>query len=89
MLLENDRVRVFETLLAPGERSERPTPIDTAVYVIDGGPLRTTWASSKDGELAHDETRPSASGVWLAGGKQHRVENRGPSAYRELSVELK
>jgi len=89
MLLENDRVRVFETVLAPGEQSERRTPIDTAVYVIDGGPVRATQKDSERGEVTHDDVRPSASGVWLAGGQQHRVENRGPTAYHELSVELK
>ena len=89
MLLENDRVRVFETVLAPGEQTERPTPLDTAIYVVEGGPVRATQTSSVDGEVARDEVRPSASGVWLDGGQRHRVENRGTTAYRELRVELK
>jgi hypothetical protein len=89
MLLENDRVRVFETALAPGERSEPRRRLDTAVYVIDGSHVRI---SSPDG----DRTTPvdafewsSVSGHWLPAAEEHLVENVGARPYREISVELK
>ena len=39
-LLENDRLRVWQTTLAPGACDELRPHADTAVYVIDGARLR-------------------------------------------------
>lgn len=89
MLLENDRVRVFETMLSPGESSMRRTRLDTAIYVIDGGHVRISREGLVDGPLPNDEVRSKVSGHWLGGSEGHRIENLGPDSYRELSVELK
>jgi len=83
MLLENDRVRVFETALAPGERTEARDRLDTAVYVIDGGSVRDSCGG------ARKETRESTSGHWLPAASSCVLENVGPERYREISVELK
>jgi len=84
MLLENDRVRVFETLLEPGERTEPRNRLDTAVYVIDGGSLCVHNSSN-----ALEEARESTSGHWLPATEAYVLENVGSAAYREISVELK
>ncbi len=85
MLLENDRVRVFETTLAPGERTELRDRRDTAVYVIDGGRVRVHEEES----VTRDEKRESTSGLWLPAARAYALENAGPGHYREVSVELK
>lgn len=89
LLLENDRVRVFETALAQGERSEPRSRLDTAVYVIDGGHVRIHQEYRGRTQVAEDPDRKSVSGHWLAAAEGHVVENIGVGRYRELSVELK
>jgi len=89
MLLENDRVRVFETALDPGERSAARKRLDAAIYVIDGGRLRIREAGSSGKASSREETRESVSGCWLAAADEFALENIGTSRYRELAVELK
>ena len=89
MLLENDRVRVFETALAPGERSDPRRTLDMAVYVIDGARVRLQREVDGQGEVSEEDTRESASGHWLPAAERHSIENVGREPYRELSVELK
>jgi hypothetical protein len=88
-LLENDRVRVYETVLQPGEADElRPHP-DTAVYVIDGATLQIV--EEDDARATHERTESlaAASGHWRPGGGRRQLVNVGTTPYRELSVELK
>lgn len=89
MLLENDRVRVFETALAPGARTESRRRLDTAVYVIDGGRVRVQDVSDGRPAPARDEERESTSGHWLPAAEGYVLENVGDGRYREISVELK
>jgi len=89
MLLENDRARVFETALDPGERSTARKRLDTAVYVIDGGHVRIRESGSSGEATSREETRESVSGCWLRGADDFVLENIGTTPYRELSVELK
>lgn len=90
MLLENDRVRVFETSLMPGERSLPRKRLDMAVYVIDEGTVRIHADSSAGGtSKAEEEKRQSVAGRWLPAASGHAIENIGKSIYREISVELK
>jgi hypothetical protein len=89
MLLENDRVRVFETALAPGERSEPRRRLDTAVYVIDGGHIRVHQNISGRPSEFEDHVRERVSGHWLPAAEDHVIENVGAAPYRELSVEIK
>ena len=85
MLLENDRLRVFETALAPGERTEARDRSGTAIYVIDGGLVRVHQADA----VPCDEERDDASGHWLHAAGDYALENVGRGRYREISVELK
>ena len=89
LLLENDRVRVFETLLAPGARSEARRRLDSAVYVIDGSSIRVGQGQSGQDVREVECERASVSGHWLPAAERHVVENLGSTVYRELSVELK
>lgn len=89
MLLENDRVRVYETALAPGERSMARKRLDSAVYVIDGGRVRIHEASSGREATSREETRETVSGYWMRGADGFVLENIGTTRYRDLCVELK
>ena len=87
MLLENDRVRVFETCLAPGESSDPRKRLDAAVYVIDGSRVRIQ-TGAPDG-APREEARSEVSAYWLPAAQGYVIENVGETTYRELSVELK
>jgi len=83
LVLENDRLRCWETFLLPGQSDEARVRADSACYVVDGGRVQCG-----DGPV---EEHPSTSGYWRAaavGGKTALV-NTGDTPYREISVELK
>ncbi len=88
MLLENDRVRVRETALAPGERTQSLPHLDSAVYVIDGGRVRIAEESEEGKRREIELVRPSVSGHWLRAARRG-IANVGTTPYRQLSVELK
>jgi len=87
-LLENDRLRVWQTALAPGASDGPRQRLDTAVYVIDGSRLRIL-EEGPAGTRTREEERASASGLWLPGGVRRQLTNLGSAPYRELEVELK
>ncbi len=90
LLFENDRVRVFETALAPGEGDDARVRGDCAGYVITGGRVRSVAADGDGTEPAvSEEERPSVSPYWISSGERTRLINIGATAYRELAVELK
>ena len=79
-LLENDRMTVSYTAIAPGGDAVLGAQRESAVCVIDGGELR--------GERGDVTTVAARTGSWRGAGQQ-RVVNVGSTTYRELSVELK
>jgi hypothetical protein len=81
LLLENDRLRVYETALAPGASDEARVRAETAIYVVDGGRVR----------LDAVEERPSISGYWISADSAEPTSlvNVGDTPYRELAVQLK
>ena len=89
LLLENDRVRVFETALAPGEQTESRRRLDMAVFVIDGARIRVDQWNGKSMSRGIDEERESVRGLWFPANDRFVLENTGSEHYRELSVELK
>ena len=92
VLLENDRVRVLDTRLGPGER----TPVHThaapaALYVM-------SWSDfirrDADGNVIVDSrdwpSRPApGEALWLPPLTPHSVENVGAAELRLIAVELK
>jgi quercetin dioxygenase-like cupin family protein len=92
ILLENDRVRVLDTRLAPGER----TPIHThassaALYVMSwSGFLRRDADGSVIVDSRSWERQPAmGEALWLPPLPPHSVENVGTSELRLIAVELK
>lgn len=92
LLLENDRVRVFETSLVPGAMTETRRRLDAATYVIDGSRVRVrrSGADNEDGaEDVVEVAREAVSGHWESAVAGFWLENVGDRVYRDLSVELK
>lgn len=92
ILLENDRVRVLDTRLGPGER----TPVHThrssaALYVMSWSDFLRRDA---EGNVIVDsrswERQPAVGeALWLPPLTPHSVENIGASELRLIAVELK
>jgi hypothetical protein len=89
LLFENDRVRVWEMRLAPGESSERHMHENDYLFV------QTTAAELT---LFPDDHEPETSEARAGGveyrevgqrGIVHRLQNTGDTEYREILVELK
>lgn len=88
-LLENDRVRVYETALEPGQGDEPREHLDSGVYVIDGGRIRIIEEDEKGNRRAVEQEHASVSGYFVPGGVHRQIINIGPARYRQLSVEVK
>jgi hypothetical protein len=89
MLLENDRVRVFETALAPGEKTDARRCLAAAIYVIEGSRVRVRGRLSGEPESVAEVDRAGVSGHWDSAAEELILENLGDRPYRELSVEVK
>ena len=92
VLLENDRVRVLDTRLAPGER----TPIHThassaALYVMSWSDFLRRDANGNIIVDSRSWDRQPAIGeaLWLPPLPPHSVENIGTRELRLIAVELK
>ena len=92
IMLENDSVRVLDTWIGPGERTEvHSHEWPSALYVL-------SWSDfvryDADGHVLVDSREmaspPTAGGVlWSAPLPPHYVENVGQGELRVIAVELK
>ena len=89
LLFENDRVRVWDLQLAPGESTGLHRHSNDFLYVVIGdGTLQTTFADGRrdapremcDGEVRYRE---------VAGESVHEAINVGDRPWRNIVVELK
>jgi quercetin dioxygenase-like cupin family protein len=92
LLLENDEIRVLDTLIGPGET----VPVHThrwpsVLYVLESADL-----VRRDGEgalltdsRAEDGPPPVGACVWAPAMPPHTVENVGDSPIHIVNVELK
>lgn len=89
-LLENSRVRILETTLAPGESTGMtPQADDAAVFVLRGAKVRVVEQDEK-GKRSSEDLRADNAALWQPGGGVSReVVNIGSSPYREVSVQVK
>jgi predicted metal-dependent enzyme (double-stranded beta helix superfamily) len=89
-ILDNARVRVSETTLAPGGQSGvRRWSHDTAVYVAEGGPVKIVASSDGADENAQEESLLAGLVLWLSKGTHRGLVNLGTQRYRQVAVELK
>jgi quercetin dioxygenase-like cupin family protein len=86
LVFENDRVKVWEFTLSPGESIEAHThQLDYFFYPVEGATLEVTRASGRV-----DRVTLEAGGVyWRPKGDTHAARNLGPGRYHEVLVELK
>jgi hypothetical protein len=88
-LLENSRVRIVETLLAPGQSTGMSKQADdAAVFVLSGSKVEVVEHNGKE-KRSIEESRADASAAWQAGGVSREVINIGTHPYRELSIQVK
>jgi hypothetical protein len=88
-LVENDRVRVFQTTLDPGRSADMRPTLDAAIYVIEGSRIAIDEEVDAGPQRTIEEDRLPTTGLWSPGGPRRQLRNVGPSRYRELRVELK
>jgi quercetin dioxygenase-like cupin family protein len=92
-ILDNPRVRVSETTLAPGGQSGlRRWSHDTAVYVAEGGPVKIVeLGDTTDGnnERTREESLSAGAVLWFRKGSHRGFVNAGTQRYRQIAVELK
>jgi beta-alanine degradation protein BauB len=84
VLLDNDRVRVLDVTLKPGEKSPEHTHPDMLIYAIQDGRVKFTYPDGRTEsvELEAGETMyvPSLT---------HAAENIGTKTLRALNIEFK
>jgi quercetin dioxygenase-like cupin family protein len=84
LLMENDRVRVFDARFKPGEKAALHSHPDHVVYVINGGKLKLTPSNGEPQEL----DIKAGQVLWMDA-TSHTAENLGKTDVHFLVVELK
>ena len=85
LLMENEKVRVLEIRLKPGEKAPMHNhPHDHVVYVINNAKFRLTFFDGKSGEF----DLKAGQTLWMEAGS-HATENTGTSEGHNLIVEVK
>ena len=82
--LENQRVRVLDVTLRPGEKEQMHSHPAYVVYVFEGGKIRNHMA---DGAVVEAEFKPGD--VFYREPLTHWAENIGKTTIRLVVVELK
>ena len=83
VLFENERVRVLDVRMAPGQSSAKHSHPDGVWYVL--APMKARFTSA-DGGAAEAEI--PAGAVWRPA-ETHAVDNIGTTDIRAIAVELK
>ncbi len=84
VLFENERARVLEVSMQPGERTEMHSHPDYIVYMFGEGKVRFTSASGETAELE----LPAGAVMWREA-EEHATENIGATEVRGIFFEPK
>jgi quercetin dioxygenase-like cupin family protein len=84
VLFENERVRILEVSMQPGDRSELHSHPDYFVYFLSGGKGKFTTPSGETEELEV----PAGASMWRDA-EEHKAVNVGDTAIRALFFEPK
>jgi beta-alanine degradation protein BauB len=82
--LENDRVRVLEAVLQPGDKEQLHSHPAYVFYVVEGGKMRS---HTVDGKVTESDLKPGQ--VFYRDPLTHWAENIGSTTVRVVLVELK
>ena len=83
LVMENDRVRVLDLFLKPGDKAAMHYHPDHVVYVLNGGKAKLTSSGKTDGM-----DMKSGQAIFLKA-LSHDAENTGKTDLHLLVVELK
>jgi quercetin dioxygenase-like cupin family protein len=84
ILLNNDKVRVLDVRLKPGDKSPMHSHPDRVSYILSGSTVKST---SKDGKTTEVKTKAGQC-VWH-NAESHAVENTGKTEVHVIEMELK
>jgi quercetin dioxygenase-like cupin family protein len=84
VLLENDRVRVLESKLKPGEVEGMHSHPEYIAYFLTPTTVKITTPDGKS-----SVKKPPAGKVLYGKGAKHRIENVGDTLQRVLVIEIK
>ena len=96
VVFENERVRVLEVTIKPGEKEPfHVHPMPSVMNIITGAKLRITEASLEDGkivigktiEVGKDDFQPPP--LWMPPQGLHSAENIGSATFHAYRIELK
>ncbi len=86
LLFENERVRVWEMRLEPGEASDlHHHDLPYLLCILEGTSIDADYAS---GETEHATVKPGHV-YYIEPGTTERAVNRGATRFREILIELK
>ncbi len=85
VLVDNERVRVLEYTLEPGEKEGWHTHPDIVLYVVEGGTIRADL--EEGGPMDFQEVVGEAK--YLEAGPKHTAHNIGDKRIRLLITEFK
>ena len=86
VLLENERVKIWEMQLEPGESSDlHQHTMDYVLCIVEGTSID---ADPPHGETFHGRVQPGQV-FYIKRGGIERAVNRGAARFREIIVELK
>jgi beta-alanine degradation protein BauB len=84
VLLENERVRVLDIRMKPGDHSPMHSHPNYLAYVLTDGKVRFTAPDGTSEEVEFKASQPT----WREA-ESHEVENIGSSELHLLNIELK
>ena len=85
LLMENEKVRVLDIRLKPGEKAPMHNhPSSHVVYVMNNAKFKLTFPDGKTGEF----DLKSGEALWMEAGS-HATENIGTTDGHNLVVEIK
>ena len=84
LIMENDRVRVFDARFKPGVKAAMHSHPDHVIYIVSGGKFKVTPLEGKPQEL----DLKTGQVLWMDA-TSHTAENLGKTDVHLLVVELK
>lgn len=84
VVFENERARVLEVRMKPGESTAMHSHPDAAVYLLSDGRVRFTMPSGETAELE----LPAGAAMWREA-EEHETENIGVTEVHALMFEPK
>ena len=84
VVFENERARVLDVRMKPGESTSIHSHPDYVVYLLSGGKVRFTSPSGESGEVE----LPAGASMWRKA-EEHATENIGTTEIHALFFEPK